>query len=151
MKRRKKVAGFSITEVMLSVLILGLITVFIMQFIFASNRNARIIYLQHIAETMAQEPIEIFQAMGFAVIKKRLNEKFPELVLGKWQQISELCTVTGLIRPSAATLFERKIQISEIKTGCSEAYLIKVIVKSGKQNSAPIAEVSKTGMLIQKL
>ena len=106
----------------------------------ASNRSSLNSYHLYIAEQIANEPLVVFRSLGFRAIAGSRCNTIGDYAINTWQSIEQKSCVTGILRPEAASLFERHISFQELNDSNVNAVLINIRVRPiNKEKSGILA------------
>ncbi|OGK07792.1 MAG: hypothetical protein A2W80_02780 [Candidatus Riflebacteria bacterium GWC2_50_8] len=128
--------GFAFSEILIAILLFGLISLYLMQLFNFSNQGTMLVYYQHIAEKLAEEPIEFLRGTGYEGIIACEQNKFPEYKVDIWHSLADSNELTADDRPDAVSLFERKISLSPTVAEDTRGYLVRVVVRPVSTSSS---------------
>lgn len=145
--------GFSLVEVCVGMLLLSLTLFGFLRINSFASHSAMDAYYKFMAQQFANEPIEVFRAMGYQRIKKLGEKPLPGYPIGTVDQIQE--DVAGERYPIEAAHFSRTIELEEVEEGGVKGFLVKVSVFPSGSNkvSAWLVQqmVTATGLVIEEV
>ena len=124
--------GFSLIEVLVSILILSIISSGIFLFITGANRSSMDSYYEFMALQVAREPIEIFKCFGYERIAKAATDPIADYKINQWQNVLQYSSQTGIDRPQETEFLERNIECTPVNDSGIKGVLIKVTVRAFK-------------------
>lgn len=142
-------SGFLLAEALLAILILAMISGSIFFMISASNRTTINAYHQFLGEQTGQEILEVFRSIGFSRLSECHEEHIADYQLNKWQQVEVVSKETGIERPDACTLFERKITMQLLEKDGTPGILLRVAVRLTGNNFNEREIISSTLLVEQ--
>ncbi len=142
--------GFLLTEALLAILILGLVSSSIFFMISASNRNTLNAHHQLIGEQIAQEIIEVFRSIGYTRLSECHEQYIADYKLNDWQSVEPVSRETGIERPDTCAMFERKITMQLLEKDGINAILLKVAVRLQKSGNFTGHEFVSSALLIEQ-
>ena len=108
--------GFSFLEFLVALVFLATALVSLIWMNSYSNRGTQDTYYRSMAMQLAQEPLEVFQAMGYSSLKARLaanpSQPLAQYPIGETAISPSVGGADGspLFRPAEASSFKRRIQ-----------------------------------------
>ncbi len=147
---RQKSTGFLLTEALLAILILGLVSSSVFYMISASNRSTMDAYHQLLGEQLAQEVIEVFRSIGYNRLSECHDQNIGDYKLNDWHPITPLSKETGIERPAGCAMFERQISMQLLEKDGINAILLRVTVRPQKDGFKSDNEVSCSALLIEQ-
>jgi len=118
--------GFSLVEICIGMLLLSLTLFGFLRINSFASHSAMDAYYKFMAQQLANEPIEVFKAMGYHRLKKVGEKPLPGYPIGTAPQIQE--EVPGERYPIEAALFSRTIELEEIEESGIRGFIVKVSV-----------------------
>ncbi len=143
-------SGFLLTEALLAILILGLVSGSIFLMISASNRNTLDAYHRLLGEQIGQEVVEVFRSIGFSRLSECHEPYIADYKLNDWQPVEPVSKETGIERPDTCAIFERKITMQLLEKDGINAILLKVAVRLQKSNNFTEHEIVSSALLVEQ-
>ncbi|RCK79453.1 MAG: hypothetical protein OZSIB_0093 [Candidatus Ozemobacter sibiricus] len=107
--------AFTLIEVLVAMIFLSLALLSLMWMNQASTRGAMDAYYEFLGQSLAQEPLEVYRALGYDWLARNPSG-LPDLPIGAWQDVSDGPT-PDLGRPAEAGFFSRLIETARITDG----------------------------------
>jgi prepilin-type N-terminal cleavage/methylation domain-containing protein len=127
--------GFSLVEVLVATFVLAVALLGLLMLNQASGRGAMDAQFELLAFSLAQEPIEVFQNMGFRWVDEVAAGRIsaPADYPLAWRPIQDP-PFSSVQRPLDARLFQRHIALQPLPSGGQNAYRMIVTVAPAGQN-----------------
>ncbi len=142
--------GILLPEILLAILILGLVSGSVFFMISASNRNSMNAWHKLLGEQMCTEVIEVFRSIGYNRLSECHEQSIADYRLNEWQPVTGSSQVTGIARPDACAMFERKITMQLLEKDGINGILLKVSSRLQKNGNADDNEVSCSALLMEQ-
>ncbi len=142
--------GFTLVEVLISLLILSLVLIGALVMVSRSRLGAMDAQFEFLAVQMALEPIEVFRGLGAAWVKDYHAHPLPEFPLGT----NVIEPGRGVLhRPVDCALFEREITLTPVSAPVA-GVLVEVRVRPRGATRAQVwlrrEEVAMTALLVEQ-
>ena len=142
--------GFLLTEALLAMLILGLVSSSVFFMISASNRNSMNAWHSLLGEQLCNETIEVFRSIGYNRLSDCHDQYIADYQLNEWQPVTAASKITGISRPEACSIFARKITMQLLEKDGINGILVKVSVKPLKSSGSEDNQVSCSALLMEQ-
>lgn len=143
-------SGFSLSEILLSIIILALLAGSGFLAISSSNTHTQNACQQIIAEQIAREAVEVFRSIGFDRLAECHDSAIAGYKLNVWQPVTASSRETGIERPAASSLFERKITMQPLEKEDMNAIMLRVSVRLQQHRFAPGSEITAAAILVKQ-
>ena len=141
--------GFLLPEILLAILILGLVSGSVFFMISASNRSSMNAWHKLLGEQICTEVIEVFRSIGYNRLSECHDQYIADYRLNEWQTVTPSSQNTGIERPDACRLFERKITMQLLEKDGINGILLKVSARL-PNNSHEDNEISCSAFLMER-
>ncbi|MBU1108450.1 MAG: prepilin-type N-terminal cleavage/methylation domain-containing protein [Candidatus Riflebacteria bacterium] len=145
--------GFTLIEICIGMLLLSLTLLGFLRINSFASHSAMDAYYKFMAQQLANEPIEVFRAMGYERIKNLDKKPLPGYPIGTTESIQE--EVSGERYPVETSLFSRTIELEKVEEDGVKGFLVKVSVFPSGSNkiSAWLVRqmVNATGLVIEEV
>ncbi len=130
----KKVAGFSLVEVLIGLVIMQIALLSFFMINESSNTKSMDAYYEFLAESLGKELIEFTHGMGYEWAKKYIDK--PDLFpLGSWHGVLEKPIFSDTSYFREADSFERRVNFKKVsKSG--EGVLVTIDIRVKENNRA---------------
>jgi len=118
--------GFSLIEICIGMLLLSLTLFGFLRINSFASHSAMDAYYKFMAQQLANEPVEVFRAMGYERIKNIDKKPLPGYPIGTVETIQE--EIAGERYPIEASLLSRTIELEEVEEDGIKGFLVKVSV-----------------------
>lgn len=145
--------GWSLTEVLLTILLIGITTGGIFFVMSASNRNTMNAYHLYLTDQLAKEPVEVLRCLGFNSVSRAIQTGIGEYRFNTWQSIGN-SPESNIRKPDDTLFFERKITVEPLNSDETRGLLISVQVRPKTEIGISLKGRGKTeysGIIIEQL
>jgi hypothetical protein len=142
--------GFLLTEALVAILVLGMVSGSIFFMVSASNRTTLDAYHQLLREQIAQEIIMVFRSIGYGRLSECHEQYIADYRLNEWQPVEARSKETGVTRPDACSIFERKITIQQLEKDGIRAILLRVAVRPQAGRNDSEHEIVSSALLVEQ-
>ncbi len=120
--------AFTLLEVMLAALFLGITLMSLLTVVSSSSQGAMDAYYEFLAQSLCREPIEVFRGMGYRFVSTYAQHPLSEFPEG-WNPVVSADTAAGSgWRPIEAAQFKRLIEITPADGQGLRAMKVRVVV-----------------------
>ena len=145
--------GFTLVEVCIGILLLSLVLFSFLKINSFANRSTMDAYYEYMGQQLANEPIEVFRALGYKRLKDAEKKPIPGYVINATQKIEE--EHPGEKYPIEAGLFSRKVELEQIEDDGVKGFLVKVSVFPTEKNKASAwltnQVITAAGLIIEEV
>jgi hypothetical protein len=146
--KKLKKQGFSLTEALIGILIIGATGLSVFMLISTSNQTNLTDYYRLTAESMVKEVIEVFNCLGYDELEGRKNTTVAGYSLDVWQEMDN--KKSEIPRPEITNSFMRKITLEPVSKSGVSGLIVKVEIKPKDLIMRGLGTISGTTILVKK-
>ena len=124
MRNTRRLSAFTLIEILVCIAILSLCLFPLYMTATQANRSSMDAYYESLAGSLAQEPIEVFRALGYRGLTDYARHPLPDFPLG-WQDLS---SSDWQRIPAESGVFRRFIEVAPYSAGGDDPAAIRVRV-----------------------
>lgn len=126
--RRRQLSGFSMVELLISMLFLSVTLFSLLTLASSSNRQSMDAQYEFLALALAREPVEVLRSFGYDWLNEYQAHPLPKFPLGT-TQVKDEEVLQHAPYPADAHGFEREIVLSDVAEGAVKGKKIEVRVR----------------------
>lgn len=146
--KKQKKQGFSLTEALIGILLIGVTGLSVFMLISTSNQTNLTDYYRLTGEALAREVIEVFKCLDYEELEGRKNTSIAGYGLDVWQELDK--DKTEIVRPDIAASFVRRISLQPVEQKEVSGLLVTVEIKPKDLIMRGLGTITSRTILVKK-